>query len=118
MLAMIRRLVIVVGALALTATGTAAAVGSTPGLGGHFVRITSPGAGQVVGSRVTVRGTAKPGDATILVGYRKGGGEPTIGTTTARGGRWHVRVRLPRAARTIVVVSVSGGEDSVRVGRR
>lgn len=107
-----------VGSLLWVPIPIAAAIAAAPGLRGHYVHITSPRRGQVVGSTVTVRGTASPPNATVFVGYRRGSGEPEIGSATSHAGRWRLRARLPRKARVIVVVSASGGEDSVRVRRR
>lgn len=115
---MVWKLALFVAMSVVGAATAGASTAATPGLHGHYVRITTPTTGSTVGSRLTVHGTVKPGNATVLVGYRKGSDEPTLGRTTARGGRWRVRVRVPRAAKVIVVLSVSGGEDSVRIERR
>lgn len=94
------------------------ATAPSEGAPSRYVKISSPKAGQRVGSTVTVRGTARPTTASVVVGYGNPSGGPSLGVTSARHGRWRLRVSLPRGARQIFALSASGGQDTVRVKRR
>ena len=105
----------------MLAIGAAAQIATAPSQGAprrSSVHITSPRPNRVVGTTVTVRGTARPASASVIVGYGRVSGGPSRGVTTARRGRWSLRVRLPRGARQLFALSASGAQDTVRVRRR